>query len=293
MATTIVVRGEVEPFKGEPSQNAVRWLRRFQSQHQIDLTGREISPAAWLCAFDSYLVDEAAAWADKTPIVREMLAEGAVDSATAEDVAKVKCKFLERFQPPETTGIGGAIQSLLNLKQGDAESLDAYYTRTLSLLLETGGCDDPEGKEPDPRTDTLLPVAIERFISGLQDNMLGLKMRYQCIITDDSLRDVYRQTLETAKHLEAKAKAKAKTEDERRKHRELETVKGAVRSIVKMGYGQLIPPPMRPILVGMQGLGIVQDDFETEISAQAPGARRPPWPYLTAPMQPRRPQWRA
>lgn len=160
MATTVPFCEDLELFKGEPNQNAVGWLRRFESERGTDITGKKISPTAWLCEFDSYIADEAATWADKTPAIREMLAEGHIHWATAEDVVKLKRMFRERFQPPETTGTGEAMQPLLNLKQGDTESLGAYYTRTLSLLLEAGGRDDPEVEGPHHRTDTVLPVAV-------------------------------------------------------------------------------------------------------------------------------------
>lgn len=113
--------------------------------------------------------------------------------------------------------------------------------------------------------------------------------RWQCPVTDHSLREVYEKTIEKAKHLEAKSKAEAKTKEENRKHQELESLKDAVRSVVKKGYGQLIAPAVRPILVGMQDLGIVEDDFKSQIPAKAPSARSPPRPHQTASMQTRRP----
>ena len=76
---------DLPTFSGENDQSVSSWLRIFR---QRILANTE--PHQWLDIVDARREDEAAKWADTTPLIRRMLADDAIECATEEDVRKFK-----------------------------------------------------------------------------------------------------------------------------------------------------------------------------------------------------------
>lgn len=275
------------PFKGKEGSDASKWLRQFTYQLGKKPNGQPIPPAQWLYIFDAHLRGNAAVWTKQNITVKEMLSDVYIEDATKEDVKTVKRLFLERFDTTEDLNSTESLHALQTLKQKEGEKLEVYLQRTRSLLEKSGGRDYPEnGSVPRPR-DTLLPLAVEKFTSGLLDEYLAEKDFLRGNPAKDSLMFTYNLAKERAEHLEKKAARKlAKQFEEKAKLCE----EAAVRYI-KDGR---VPQSVQEALVGMKGLDITEEDFRRQKATAAiareerkgrgpPQPRQPPQPPTSQP----------
>ena len=201
---TQMLRNPVEPFSGKSTQNAARWLRKFQKERGYNPDGTPLSPAEWLEEFDILMSDVAATWCDKTPKVKKLFTDDGLASATQAQVDELKRLFLARFKPEDEDEPSNPIPDIQMLKQEKEESLEKYYHRALDLLVAAGGSDRSEGVELEMSAISLLDLTIDRFVAGLEDPTLRLRMlRHVGESTTRSLRSAYLQAGKEIKYLKA------------------------------------------------------------------------------------------
>lgn len=166
-------QAKMDCFIGNGSQNARRWLQRFERERGADEDGSPKQSFDWLEEFNILMDGEAADWADSDPFVKVILSDEGMETATASQVDTVKKSFLERFRKPEEAR-RNPIPEIQAMKQEQNESLHKYYQRALSLLKSAGSHDKTESM--DPAKSSVLDLAIDCYVSGIRDPTLRIKM---------------------------------------------------------------------------------------------------------------------
>ncbi|SLM37519.1 hypothetical protein LPUS_07377 [Lasallia pustulata] len=139
-------------------------------------------------------IHEAAAWAETTPGIIELLEHPAPN---AETVAQFKGLFNQRYpsKVPEPSVVHFDSE-ISDLKQKDDEALVTYYQRTTSLLSRVGGRDRP--REITPSTPALSPLeaamldtVMRAFTRGIRDLDIRRDALRGLVSSDRSLYRVY------------------------------------------------------------------------------------------------------
>lgn len=187
--------GKVENFTGSDGQSAVRWLRRFTRERVTRKDGSLVTAPVWLEEIDGHLGREAERWADCTPAIRNLLNENTLDKQTAESITMFKKLFLDHFQVETVAPFENAIPQIQSLCQMLIESLLIYHRQALGLLIAAGGKDIPgTGTVPhplEPSVRSILDLAIDRYINGLSNMQLRLRMLRYVANPNRSLRGAY------------------------------------------------------------------------------------------------------
>ena len=173
-------------FSGDNGQSPARWLRTLKYELPPAFTAGQ-----WLECVDGLLDGKAARWADKWPVIKQILSEQNVNSTPDDDVDIFKRLFLSRFTPADE-GVEDVDHLVVTLRQNATESLEDYYRRAEDLLYASGGRD-----ESYPATVTLsnseksnLSRVIRHYINGLHHSCLKSDLALQ----SDSLLQAYRTT---------------------------------------------------------------------------------------------------
>ena len=177
-STEVHLHVPIELYTRNPTQDARRWLGRFD--REVQRQGLN-TPSGWLTEFNCMLDGEAATWADTDARLSRILVEDSIARATRVTVQEVRTAFLERWKRtvPDRSN---PIPNIQGLKQSDHETLRQYYLRALGLLRTAGGEDtnDPQS----PAAASLLELTVDRFLSGIKDNNLRLRvMQFSGITT--------------------------------------------------------------------------------------------------------------
>ena len=188
--------GKIENFLGTDGQSAVRWLRRFTRERVTKRDGSHVSAPLWLEEVDGYLGGEAEIWADRTPAIRELLNENTLDRKTDNDVATFKRLFLDHFQTTTDAPFENTIPQIQSLCQAPSESLLIYHRRASGLLIAAGGKDitDVSLLPLEPSVRSILDLTIDRYINGLVDMSLRLRMLRYTADPRRSLKGAYMMT---------------------------------------------------------------------------------------------------
>lgn len=104
------------PFSGQPSQNAERWLRKFQYYVHF----RKLPPEEAVQFFNLLLTDVAADWIEALP------------DATRQNIDSLYHAFRERFDSSEICRWKDAA-AVFDRKQSDGESVETFITDLLNL----------------------------------------------------------------------------------------------------------------------------------------------------------------
>lgn len=195
--------GTVEYFTGANGQSAVRWLRMFTRERVTKKDGNPVSAPLWLEEIDGHLAGEAAKWTDQTPAIRHLLNENTIDQRTEADVVTFKNLFLDYFQGEPETPPENTISQIQSLSQFSAESLITYHRRTSGLLVAAGGKDIQTGTVLEPLARSVLDLTIDRFINGLFNFQLRLRMLKYIVDPSRSLKGAYLRAAGELKQVEA------------------------------------------------------------------------------------------
>ena len=172
-------------FSGNNGQSPARWLRTLKYELPPTFT-----PSQWLECVDGLLDGEAARWADKEPLVKNILSEKGLKYANTREVDIFKELLLSRFPPDEV--LEDADHLIMTLLQNPTESLVQYYARAANLLDASGGRDlDRDDTYPfvkhTDRERSVLNKVILHYVTGLHHQCLVSTSALQC----DSLLQVY------------------------------------------------------------------------------------------------------
>lgn len=175
-------------FSGENGQSPARWLRTLKYEFPPAFT-----PGQWLESVDGLLDGEAARWADKELLVKNILSEKGLKYADTHDVGIFKEFLLSRFHLDEV--LEDADHLIMNLLQSPTESLVQYYGRAANLLYASGGRDvDRDDTYPfvtlTDRERSILNKVILHYVTGLHHSCLISNSALRC----DSLHRVYLTT---------------------------------------------------------------------------------------------------
>ena len=162
----------MECFYGTEDESARRWIQRFERERGIRADEEKLSPEEWLIEFNILLKGEAADWADTDPSVKGILLDEGMEVATEVHVKAVRDAFLERFKRPEE--IRKPIPDIQSMMQERGESFHKYYQRALDLLKKAGGTDRAENM--NPAAESLLGLSVDKFVTGLEDSKLRMRM---------------------------------------------------------------------------------------------------------------------
>lgn len=193
-------RAQLETFTETTDQNALRWLRKFSRERGFDHQNDPMAPSEWLEEFDILLAREAATSADKDPVIKELLSDQGINNATDEQVETLKEMFLKRFEPIEEEDTRNPTPDIQTLKQEKDEPVEKYYRRAHDLLIATGGHDrsllNNTNGQMSAAVLSLLNLTIDRFVSGLADPMLRLRMLRHVgeSLSTRTLKSVFLQT---------------------------------------------------------------------------------------------------
>ena len=221
MSTTKKTRTKYDGENGE----AKRWIRVLKEELQ-DVT----SPGAWLEAADSRLSGEAAKWANKTPTIRNMLKDSYIDNATNEDIRKFKELIISRFDPDDPDEEVDSMPMLQSLAQKSDEEIMEYYRRTKDLLLAVGGRDRKnQNDELSPLERSVLDLTIDRYINGLKDPDLSIRLLRYTADPSRSLRGATNLAQAEARQL----KAEEQRANQLREKREFELLKDLRDNLIR------------------------------------------------------------
>ncbi|SLM35097.1 hypothetical protein LPUS_04151 [Lasallia pustulata] len=182
-------------FTGKTGQSAARWLKKVEwelEKHAGD--DGSVDPSRFLWAVDLLLADDAAAWAETTPGIVELLEHPAPNADT---VAQFKGLFNQRYpsKVPEPSVVHFDSE-ISDLRQKDDEALVTYYQRTTSLISRVGGRDRP--REITPSTPALSPLeaamldtVMRAFTRGIRDSDIRRDALRGLVSSDRSLYGVY------------------------------------------------------------------------------------------------------
>ncbi|SLM39631.1 Zinc finger, CCHC-type [Lasallia pustulata] len=182
-------------FTGKTGQSATRWLKKVEwelEKHAGD--NGSVDPSRFLRAVDLLLADNAAAWAETTPGIVELLEHPAPNADT---VAQFKGLFNQQYplKVPEPSVVHFDSE-ISDLRQKDDEALVTYYQRTTSLLSRVGGRDRP--REITPSTPALSPLeaamldtVMRAFTRGIRDSDIRRDALRGLVLWDRSLCGVY------------------------------------------------------------------------------------------------------
>ncbi|KAG6145104.1 hypothetical protein E4U12_000039 [Claviceps purpurea] len=196
--------GEVGMYDG--TEPAERWLKRLEVLFAGANNGETVDPSTFIKIVDISLVRSAAAFADSSAHLRQIMKRAGEGKAVDEDLNVVirllQDKYPLTFLPEEHDNATNP-----ELRQGESEVLEAYYSRCQSLVLRSGGRDKPL----DP-SDTLTQAEgyilrdfIFKFVNGLYDKNLMQEAIGQSALAVDSLRQAMEVVTQAASILEAKA----------------------------------------------------------------------------------------
>ena len=203
----------MECFYGTEDESARRWIQRFERERGMKVDGEKLSPEEWLIEFNILLKGEAADWADNDPLVKSILLDEGMEVATEVHVKTVKDAFIERFKRPEE--IRKPIPDIQSMMQEKNESFHKYYQRALDLLKKAGGTDRAENM--NPAAESLLGLSVDKFVTGLEDSKLRMRMMKYPFEPRCSLYGAY----ERVKIEERLFKAKKEAEKAAKKDEEL------------------------------------------------------------------------
>ncbi|KAG6125807.1 hypothetical protein E4U28_000808 [Claviceps purpurea] len=188
--------GEVGMYDG--TEPAERWLKRLEVLFAGANNGETVDPSTFIKIVDISLVRSAAAFADSSAHLRQIMKRAGEGKAVDEDL-NVVIRLLQDKSTDNATNP--------ELRQGESEVLEAYYSRCQSLVLRSGGRDKPL----DP-SDTLTQAEgyilrdfIFKFVNGLYDKNLMQEAIGQSALAVDSLRQAMEVVTQAASILEAKA----------------------------------------------------------------------------------------
>lgn len=117
----------IENFTGADGQSAVRWLRCFTREQVTRRDGTPVTSGLWLEEIDGYLEGEAERWADRTPVIRELLDKNTLDQRTTEDIERFWSLFLDHFKVETESFQENTIPLIQSLYQQPTESLLIYH----------------------------------------------------------------------------------------------------------------------------------------------------------------------
>jgi hypothetical protein len=140
---------------------------------------------------DTYLKGDAKWWADSNPLARHLLSEDYTPHATQAYVEQFKQLLTNRFSSGGYNELPDARTSLNRLKQEADESLFAYYRSGLDILARIGRKDKKESRLLELPQQTLLEIAVNCWVWGLQDKELYVNMtKHLC--RNPSFKKAYR-----------------------------------------------------------------------------------------------------
>lgn len=184
-------------FSGKDGQSAARWMK--QLEFELSDAGFDgintIPPFTFIQAVDLLLVDEAANWAEGTPDVSALLSN---PSPGPEDVAEFKTLFISQYPARQLdTPLLTVDSEIQDLKQGERESLVAYYQRTAALLRRSGTKDRVPGVKLSLLESNMLDQIMRSFVRGLADEELKKDGMKQIVNPIRSLHQTYQIVEET------------------------------------------------------------------------------------------------
>ena len=190
--------------------------RRFFVNCEWEFT--DVSIRQWIYRVEACFIGKAAEWVNQQSEIQDILDLKEPDEADKQRfIHLIKQKYPDRKPPTRKQWM----TRLKELKQNENdESLGQYYRRTHEILRGLGGQDREDENDDVP---FVLSHIIEKFVDGLNDRQLRVKLNYKYMIKvsfeAQSLYDVYLVAEEYSDRIASKKKA---LEDEF--ERELSTV---------------------------------------------------------------------
>ncbi len=182
------------PFTGKNGQSATRWLKKLEWELRKHSSAGSIDPADFLQAVDLLLADDAAVWAETTPLITQLLETPA---PTSDTVSQFKSLFSQRYpiKISETAPVHFDSE-ISDLRQQEEEALIAYYQRTTGLLSRVGGRDRPREitlSTPalSPLEAAMLDTVMRAFTRGIWDSDIRRDALRGLVLSDRSLYGVY------------------------------------------------------------------------------------------------------
>lgn len=173
----------------------------------------------WLESVDARLEGAAAHWADRTVEIRDILSDEGITKANEATkqrfIVLLKRKFSPEIFEDERTN---EAEELKTLHQGKEETIHNYYRRTLDLFEALGGRDTPEISSMEPlgkAEQYLLSETIAKFIHGLSNFELRIKMMEYIAESNISLSGAYKKASINARVFELQRKAIEDMEEEK------------------------------------------------------------------------------
>lgn len=185
-----IVSGSDDSFSGTPMESPRRWLKLIMRKYGVDANGQEKAAKLILEEIDQRLRGEAAVWADTNPIIKKILSDEGLNTATQDTLAEFKEHFLTRFTAEAPTDIEPD-ELVERLKQGVDQSLTDYYHQT-SEILKMFGVDDASSDD-SKMAKSLLRMVVKKFVAGLEDPVLQARMAGYSLNTDCTLRGAYQK----------------------------------------------------------------------------------------------------
>ena len=170
---------------------------------------KDLSTHSWIYAVEACFVGKAAEWVSQQSEIQNILdLEEPGEEDKKRFIALVRQKYPDRKPPTHKQWM---IQ-LKELKQNEEESLGQYYVRTHEILRGLGGQDNEKDDEAFSRIElTVLGQIIEKFVDGISDRQLRVKLSYKYMIEvpfeAQSLYDVYLAAEEYSERIASKKKA--------------------------------------------------------------------------------------
>ncbi|KAG6103804.1 hypothetical protein E4U13_000379 [Claviceps humidiphila] len=196
--------GEVGMYDGtEPAQ---RWLKRLEVLFAGANDGETVDASTFIKIIDVSLTRSAAAFADSSAHLREIMKRAGEGNAVDADLDVVKRLFQDKypltFLPEERDQPTNP-----ELRQGETEVLEAYYSRCQSLVVRSGGRDKPlDPLDKLSRAEGyILRDFIFKFVNGLYDKDLMQEAISHSALAVDSLRQAMDIVTRAAGILSAKA----------------------------------------------------------------------------------------
>ncbi|KAG6042677.1 hypothetical protein E4U17_001281 [Claviceps sp. LM77 group G4] len=196
--------GEVGMYDGtEPAQ---RWLKRLEVLFAGANDGESVDASTFIKIIDVSLTRSAAAFADSSAHLREIMKRAGEGNAVDADLDVVKRLFQDKYP---LTFLPEERDQPINpeLRQGETEVLEAYYSRCQSLVVRSGGRDKP--LDPLDKLSQaegyILRDFIFKFVNGLYDKDLMQEAISHSALAVDSLRQAMDIVTRAAGILSAKA----------------------------------------------------------------------------------------
>ncbi|KJX97416.1 hypothetical protein TI39_contig494g00003 [Zymoseptoria brevis] len=237
---------EVKQFTGD--QDTRRWIALFKRQQRS--TNANNDHAQWLEDFDIMMDGKAADWFDAA--LKQLL-----DVPTQESLDKVTTDFLKKWQTKSSTDPTAAIEQIMNLAQGEDESLKDYSDRANILLRMAGVTDSTDNIGPG---SGVLNIAIACFRKGLRNRSL------RALVLNEAAPATLQSTVARieASHRQMEANERLQREEQTQQEREL-----LFEYTTLTRQGRPIPPDLELRIASITNTGVKKSSMKTVAYAES------------------------